>query len=274
MHACVSFPPDNIKKKTMPTYLCHGFRWHRESIRIFVIIHDLGDAAPDWVIGPRTSSEILSQLYENFDYLPEPPTTLESTTAARDDGNENVLTLPPPSRVPEAEDYVLGHTWSKVKLLEEYDPEDRINPSRPYAFVADYAVRVDLDVDVGREMAKYDKQQESQWFEKLRDQLQDGEEIRWYVVVCGDEEREVPGLEEDEDEDEEEMPLHGAVTPAKENELAEEEEERNVQHGHDKDRPASAVVVEDVQRNGPTSLKGKKSVTAGLRKLFGRRSAT
>jgi hypothetical protein len=30
------------------------------------------------------------------------------------------------------------------------------------------------------------------WFEKLRDQLQRGEDIRWFVVVCGDEERQVP----------------------------------------------------------------------------------
>lgn len=50
------------------------------------------------------------------------------------------------------------------------------------------------------------------WLEKLRDQLQRGESIRWYVVVCGDEERYNPTgfeeegelLEEEEEEYEEE----------------------------------------------------------------------
>jgi exonuclease III len=33
------------------------------------------------------------------------------------------------------------------------------------------------------------------WFEKLRDQLQKGADIGWYVVVCGDEERAAPSME-------------------------------------------------------------------------------
>lgn len=47
------------------------------------------------------------------------------------------------------------------------------------------------------------------WFEKLRDGLQKGADIGWYVVVCGDEDRVFPAKEpdiseEDEDYDEEE----------------------------------------------------------------------
>jgi hypothetical protein len=34
------------------------------------------------------------------------------------------------------------------------------------------------------------------WFEKLRDGLQKGEEIGWFVVVCGDEERAAPSMDE------------------------------------------------------------------------------
>ena len=33
------------------------------------------------------------------------------------------------------------------------------------------------------------------WFEKLRDGLQNGEDIGWHVVVCGDEERASPSME-------------------------------------------------------------------------------
>jgi exonuclease III len=50
------------------------------------------------------------------------------------------------------------------------------------------------------------------WFEKLRDGLQKGADIGWFVVVCGDEERAAPSLdvertsEEDTDEEEQRTP--------------------------------------------------------------------
>ncbi|MDB5910740.1 MAG: hypothetical protein JWP34_4854, partial [Massilia sp.] len=127
-----------------------------------------------------------------------------------------------------AEDELRVQGWSAVKLLEEYDPLRLDEVSRPYAYVADYAVRIDLSVSIFDEIARYEehlredpdppmtgpsdesvpasqskkkggkKQQQQQqgsgtgWFEKLRDQLQRGEEIRWYVVVNGDEVRDWP----------------------------------------------------------------------------------
>lgn len=39
------------------------------------------------------------------------------------------------------------------------------------------------------------------WFEKLREALQKDEEIGWHVVVCGDEERPFPSIEEEEEEE-------------------------------------------------------------------------
>ncbi|KAF4965785.1 hypothetical protein FSARC_6456 [Fusarium sarcochroum] len=197
----------------MPTYLCHGFRWHRRDIRIFVILNDLEDAAPNWIIAPATSSCILAQLYTKYDFLPEltPPTTPTQPSVSvskklkpKDqhdhiDDDHSV----PTSRVPDVEDGVLMHSWSAVKLLEEFDTDEMVTASRPYAYVADYVVRVDLSVDVAGQMAKYyDKMGgDDGWIVKLRNELQKGESVRWYVVVCGDEVREVPGESDAEDDE-------------------------------------------------------------------------
>jgi hypothetical protein len=54
----------------MPTYLIHGFRWQRQNIRIHVILNDLEDATPEWVLAPATSISILNSLYTTYDFLP------------------------------------------------------------------------------------------------------------------------------------------------------------------------------------------------------------
>lgn len=269
----------------MPTYLCHGFRWHRRSIRVYVIVQNIDDAAADWVVGPATSGALLESFYRLFSFLPRCTRPLEHIarwSSRRDDdyeeddgesGGDGSLSRRP-SEAPsgktapktpmsgttasaresevsgeaaeeeeddgEEYDEVLGNDWSVIKLLEEYDPLDLQNVSRPYAYVADHVVRIDLSVSVAEEIAAYEEQrlakgavsvwpegppmsghisdefaaaraaasggkgsktfgsakekdkggtEKTGWFEKLRDQLQRGEEIRWYIVVCGDEER-------------------------------------------------------------------------------------
>lgn len=61
----------------MPTYLLHGFRWHRRSIRYHIILNNLDDAAPEWIIAPATSITLLNSFYTLFDFLPpsHPPST-------------------------------------------------------------------------------------------------------------------------------------------------------------------------------------------------------
>lgn len=101
-----------------------------------------------------------------------------------------------------------------MKLLEEYDPSNEALLNGPWAYVADYVVKVDTSVSIMEEMMQYEERMKGEtvrpmsgpsdetgrktntagskkagWFEKLRDQLQSGEGIRWYIVVCGDEER-------------------------------------------------------------------------------------
>lgn len=120
-------------------------------------------------------------------------------------------------------DPVLAQGWSPVKLLEEYDPANTAEVSGPHAYVADYVTRVTDSVSIVEEIQRYesrvrhsarppvtgpssdemlDKERDTTklgsaagWLEQLRDELQRDEQIRWYVVVCGDEERTYPADE-------------------------------------------------------------------------------
>ncbi len=54
------------------------------------------------------------------------------------------------------DDEVGAQDWSIIKLLEEYDPMNLDEVSRPHAYVADYAVRVDLSVSIFDEIQRYE----------------------------------------------------------------------------------------------------------------------
>ncbi|KAI2602225.1 hypothetical protein GGR54DRAFT_634143 [Hypoxylon sp. NC1633] len=271
----------------MPTYLCHGFRWHRRSIRYFVVIQNVDDAAPEWIVARQSSIAILDQFYELFDFLPpctHPARNLSQSphrtpngvptsngngrghsrvrsyagqehndknarfgngengngsqqsrspdrhksmgqltgTKRRDD--INLLQSPEPPE-PQPDDGRPFNDWSVVKFLEEFDPTDLTVVSGPWAYVADYVVRIDTSVSVAEEISRYEARmktvpnkpmsglsdesgrrintfgnKKAGWFEKLRDQLQRSEGIGWYVVVCGDEERSGLELEDEESE--------------------------------------------------------------------------
>jgi len=238
----------------MPTYLCHGFRWQRQSIRVHVILQDLDDASPEWIIPAKSSRCILNSFYELFNFLPDcspergrryssiggtdsdyDDRTLSyargrnpsrgrsqsqsthqtrSRSRATQQQKQPIPPLPASNVGPDStlfdasDDEFEAQSWSTIKLLEEYDPRDLTTVSRPYAYVADYAIRIDLSCSIVDEIVKYEQQQLQSgypavsisagdsptrgpgWFEQLRDELQRGEEIRWYVVVNNDEARE------------------------------------------------------------------------------------
>ncbi|RYP37218.1 hypothetical protein DL767_003037 [Monosporascus sp. MG133] len=240
----------------MPTYLCHGFRWHRDAIRFFVIVQDIDDAAPEWVVAPRSSAALLAEFYELFDFLPHrngsqpadayparhapslsnqdplgepaesedrrthrksvarkrsksPRSPLKKTSQGGVSCTRTVTKAPsPPDNEPSPSD------WSAVTLLEEFDPANLSMVSGPWAYVADHVVRIDTSTSVTEEMVRYESLERSRdrratsglsdetgrkvdtmasedagWLEMLRDKLQRNEVIRWYVVVCGDEDR-------------------------------------------------------------------------------------
>ncbi|KAL2890401.1 hypothetical protein HOO65_020943 [Ceratocystis lukuohia] len=379
----------------MPTYLCHGFRWYRNNVRVFTQFQDIENAAPDWVIRPGSSHAMIYRLYELFDFLPFAEDLVPATSAATaiasatsptsptsgaagavatssdsqprlqkkrsrarflnklsilkgggsgsssgsgssnstatavsaptpsgsavtspstpavppnvyktgellsksisascgllsDDeeplpppsrleqppivpkivlppGSETIFLPPgvkppamppPPSPLEEAkarvvhtdpDDPVLrNNDWAAICLLEEWDARADLVPtetlcSRPWAFVADYAVRIDLSGRVTDEMARYERwcnklapeyrpmgggdglasgfeddpaadraaveagftpkpapPRNPGWFQKLRDNMEFEGAIQWYIVVCEDEMRDFPAIDEEE----------------------------------------------------------------------------
>ncbi|KAK5660292.1 hypothetical protein OQA88_12832 [Cercophora sp. LCS_1] len=249
----------------MPTYLCHGFRWQRRSIRVYVVVQNLDDASPEWIIPAKSASSILESFYNLFDFLPYCSPTGPFSSPVESEDESYIFQGTTGSAAPSANgrsrsrsvaaqshrsrsqsqsqsqrsrsrgrqtvqsqrslnndihagtsdaDYK-AQDWSVVKVLEEYDPLNLSEVSRPYAYVADYVVKVDLSVSIAEEMQRYEERVKADrdppmmghasdetgrkkgnkrtgWFEKLRDQLQRGEDIRWYVVVNGDEVRDWP----------------------------------------------------------------------------------
>jgi hypothetical protein len=233
----------------MPTYLCHGFRWLRRSIRVYVVVQNLEDASPEWVIKDASAAAILRSFGGLFDFVPATdlldggplplPSPLRGKTANGAEGaggpggaqrggsrtrsastvsvDKPVPPLPgPPAAAAAAAaglatetqkipDDLRPQVGSAVKLLEEFDPSDLSVVSAPYAYVADYVARVDLSVDVGEHMARYEAAaggdrgvgmgpmaHPQHWLETLRDKLEAEAEVRWYVVVNSDEVREYP----------------------------------------------------------------------------------
>jgi hypothetical protein len=314
----------------MPTYLLHGFRWQRANIRIHIILQDLEDAAPDWIVAPATSVTLLNSFYSLYDFLPPsnpPPASYPLPIPAEkvivEDANQGRRTLvkkksgsmaslsaltkkgagkpgsngaagttegngqthPSPHPYPQLrpgpdapttikrpsqattvpERVPTFNDWSVVKLVEAYDPTDLQSSTQKYAYVADHLVEVTLSVSISEQIAIYEnklreaegilnlspstpsspgtpgmagvgssgelnreglglsgmsarelrrKSRRLGWFEKLRDGLEKGADIGWFVVVCGDEERASPSLVRDtEDEEEEEEVEEPLKTP-------------------------------------------------------------
>ncbi|KAI0396406.1 hypothetical protein F5Y17DRAFT_119816 [Xylariaceae sp. FL0594] len=303
----------------MPTYLCHGFRWHRRSVLGYIARHDIDDGAPEWVIAPRSEAALVRHFHAKFNFLPplhrpasrhNNPSSSSSSrvfhkrnlshsndcshvsrassgeyypddprhpngsgsrtrsesisqqsnasqgrprTSRRSDEIQTsaptpLLLSPSLTVASKASDYFdndhnnnnnnnTHSSPSPIKLLEEFDPTDESRANGPWAYVADHVVRVTTSVSVADEMFRYEarmkqdphramqrgpsdeygrkvagagSKRKAGWLEKLRDQLQRGESIRWYVVVCGDEERYNPTAYRDtgeqipeEDEEEE-----------------------------------------------------------------------
>lgn len=264
----------------MPTYLVHGFRWHRPSIRIHIILYDLEDAAPEWIIAPATAATIVSSFYKAFDFLPPHKTTDKANTvngsgtigsSLRGTSTSTTSTGGQNSSRADAEAKPKTQRFndtSPVKLLEQFDPDDLTVASQPYAFVGDFMVDVKLSVDIAAEMTAYEVRARTRtgdaqnkvvnsngtsskadsvveagiaapeaglgenkevvevsitsgsdgWIEKLRDQLQKDEKVGWYVIYCGDEDRD-DGVEafvsEDEDEIDNWASDDGGSTPTK-----------------------------------------------------------
>jgi hypothetical protein len=145
----------------MPTWLVHGFRWPRAQIRIHIILQNLDDAAPEWLMAPATAACMM----QNFKHQ----------------WPEQIAQLP------------------DLRFIEQYDPDDLTVKDQPYAYVCDIVHEIKLGADV--EEMRGAGLGDQQWaaIAELRDKVAPGEKLAWFVVVNGDVERWAPPLEHDDD---------------------------------------------------------------------------
>lgn len=140
----------------MPTYLLHGFRWPRSLIRVHVVLQNLDDAAPEWLVAPETTLALLKNFHQLY------PECMEH--------------LP------------------RLRFVEQFDPSDTsaAGVTQPFAYVADLVEEIKLGVEIdevrGRGLGN------EQWAAvmELRDKIAPDEKVGWYIVVCGDEDRPIP----------------------------------------------------------------------------------
>ncbi|KAH9861837.1 hypothetical protein J1614_011590 [Plenodomus biglobosus] len=146
----------------MPTWLVHGFRWPRAQIRIHIILQNLDDAAPEWLMAPATTACMIKNFQEQW-----------------------------PAEMAQLPD---------LRFIEQYDPDDLTVKDQPYAYVCDIVHEVKLGVDVddirGAGLA------DDQWaaLAELRDKIAADQKLGWFVVVNGDVERWAPLLEDEDDD--------------------------------------------------------------------------
>lgn len=141
---------------TMPIYVLHGFRWPRRGIRHHIILNNIDDAAPEYIVAPKTSASLLHSLRGFY------PSVMKS--------------LP------------------NLRFVEQYDPADVSSRalSQPYAFVADKVEVCQLSLDIGEIIGQGVPAEGWGALLELRDQLAPGEKVGWWVVYNGDEQREAP----------------------------------------------------------------------------------
>lgn len=136
----------------MAIFVLHGFKWKRTPIRHHVILKNVDDAAPDYIMHDRTPAalrESFTKLWPHImKYLPN------------------------------------------LDFIEQNDPLDEspLAAFQPYAFVASKVVKGDLSINLREAQAQLSLTPVA-WdaFSALRDELTGGsvEEIGFYVVSNG-----------------------------------------------------------------------------------------
>jgi hypothetical protein len=171
----------------MPVYKIHGFQWPRggvPSVRVFIVLENLDDAAAEYIQQKKTSTLILDALKKNH-----PVAT--------------------------------GHL-PDLQLIEQYDPLDTTDAavSQPYAFVADrvtilpehtrpiHGLSVSIDQ---RQLDDTISPEARDSLAEIRDAIAPGQQIGWWIVYNGDPERYFPEI------DDEDLSYDGASVLSSEN---------------------------------------------------------
>lgn len=160
----------------MPVYMVHGFPWPRSGItgiRVYIVLHNLEEAAAEYIQQPLTSQLLRESLKRtNGDLMAHLP---------------------------------------DLQFIEQYDPEDTTTNeavSKPHAFVGVKVMTLpDSETQEGNmswDTKELDRngsglsEEGAEALAKLRDRLAPGEKIGWYLVYNGDPAREYPHSDEEE----------------------------------------------------------------------------
>jgi hypothetical protein len=138
----------------MPLYLVHGFRWPRSAIRVHIILNNIDDAAPEWIVSPKTSAALRNSL---MDLHPQ-----------------------------------IMRSLPHLRFVEQYDPSDDhgVNAiSQPFAFVADKVEECNLSLDISESMKEGIDSDKWDALMDLKEKLAPKEKLGWYMVFNGDEMR-------------------------------------------------------------------------------------
>jgi hypothetical protein len=146
----------------MPTWAIYGFRWPRRAILVHVLLQNLEDCAPGYIMTPDTVAE----LEDNFQTLYP----------------DRMKHLP------------------NLRFIEQYDPDDETRADQPFAYVCEQVHEIRLGVALDEFTGSGIPRETWNALVGLRDEVAPGEKIGWYVVVNGDVERWVPPTEDDDGE--------------------------------------------------------------------------
>jgi len=137
----------------MPVYLVHGFRWGRVKIRHHIILNNVDDGMPEYIMTPTSTKAILESLEVQF---PE------------------IMSGAP-----------------KVRFMEQYDPADVSSnaQSQPFAYVCDAVIKGELSIDIEQTRSHSIAAKDWQAMADLRDALAPEATLGWFAVYNGDEER-------------------------------------------------------------------------------------
>ncbi|KAJ5184367.1 hypothetical protein N7491_007765 [Penicillium cf. griseofulvum] len=163
----------------MPVYMLHGFRWPRAGftgIRVYIVLHNLEEAAAEYIQQPLTTELIAESFHKTQADLM--------------------------SRLPE------------LSFIEQYDPADETSGtvSQDHAYISTRVLEIPEDGSGGGENIENcvergsgltDDQMAA--LEQLRDRLAPGEKIGWYLVYNGDPDRWYPDSEDEDYDSEEEF---------------------------------------------------------------------
>ncbi|KAL8942801.1 MAG: hypothetical protein Q9211_001230 [Gyalolechia sp. 1 TL-2023] len=134
----------------MSVFLVHGFAWARNDVRVFVVLQEVDDAAPNNLMSGHSQGAMNAKFKKLY---PGPMANLPA-----------------------------------LRFIEPLNPntEKFKYPAEPYVFVADVVVQSEDFIDVNLAMSVPIRPAQWESLAQLRDHIAADEKIGWFVVHNGD----------------------------------------------------------------------------------------